>query len=90
MPYKDQQIQDQLDSNSPEVRQGQIWNLGPRDFGILDYPVELRVICRYPFAAPEDGRLWLLENTGAVYSVMRLTEASLRSSYYLSENAPQS
>lgn len=89
MSYISDQVQEQLDTNKPEVAQGQTWVLKPDSQFAAEYPGELRIICRYPFAPAQDGRMWVIENTGLLYSIQRLTEATLRSIYQLDQDAPE-
>jgi hypothetical protein len=82
----DEQVLEQIRANDPEVRQGQVWRLAHGYQHVKAYPREVRVICRYPFNPEEDGRLWVLENTGMLTSIQRLTERMLRTAYELYED----
>jgi hypothetical protein len=78
-----------VEANDPEVRQGQVWRL--RDEFIsrpsAEYPMRLRVICRYPFTEPGDGRLWVVEaDAGYSGRIFRMTEIMLRDAYDLHDD----
>jgi hypothetical protein len=56
----------------------------------FDDPAQVRVICRYPFAQPADGRLWVVEkHPGSLGKIYRIPELSLRLLYDLAEEAPE-
>jgi hypothetical protein len=89
MNSSEEEIREQLQINLPEVRQAQVWLL-VRDQDDVDYPTQIRVICRYPFAQPGDGRLWVVENySGVIGKIYRIPELSLRALYDLAEDVPE-
>lgn len=78
-----------VEANNPEVRQGQVWRL--RDEFIsrpsAEYPMRLRVICRYPFTQLGDGRLWVVETDGSSLGrITRMPEIMLRDAYDLHQD----
>lgn len=84
-----EEIREQLQANDPEVRQAQVWNRGATDAEVA-YPSQVRIICRYPFSQPEDGRLWVVEKyPGSLGKIYRIPELSLRVLYDLAEEAPE-
>jgi hypothetical protein len=90
MNSSEEEIHEQLQANLPEVRQGQVWDQsGQSDVGVA-YPSQLRIICRYPFSNPTDGRLWVVEKyPGSLGKIYRIPELSLRVLYGLAEEAPE-
>jgi hypothetical protein len=89
MNSSEEEIQEQLQANLPEVAMGQVWTRSNTHDG-FDYPRQVRVICRYPFAQPADGRLWVVEkHPGSLGQIYRIPELSLRLLYDLAEEAPE-
>jgi hypothetical protein len=43
------------------------------------------VVCLYPFAAPEDGRIWIVEDTDSISRLYRTPEMTLRLVYALTK-----
>lgn len=90
MRFREEEVQEQLQTNAPEVRQGQVWNRSHQTKIDAAYPSQVRIICRYPFSQPEDGRLWVVEKyPGALGRIYRIPELSLRVLYDLAEEAPE-
>jgi hypothetical protein len=89
MNSSEEEIQEQLQANLPEVAQGQVWTNTHND-ALYSYPRKIRIICRYPFAQPADGRLWVVEkHPGSLGKIYRIPELSLRLLYDLAEEAPE-
>lgn len=89
MNSSEEETRGQLQANQPEVRQGQVWN-HTNNIGGVEYPSQIRIICRYPFSQPADGRLWVVENyPGSLGKIYRIPELSLRVLYDLAEDAPE-
>jgi hypothetical protein len=82
------ELNHQLDTNSPEVRQGQVWRCDSSKQYVA-YPYEIRIITLYPFSKPEDGRIWIVEQHPAgLQKMWRIPELSLRLLYDLVEDEP--
>jgi hypothetical protein len=75
-------VLEQIRDNDPEIATGQIWKIIKRTNDYA-FPDSVRVVCRYPFAEPEDGRLWIVEDDTAVSKLLRCPELTLRSLYKL-------
>jgi hypothetical protein len=89
MNSSEEEVQEALQANLPEVRQGQLWNHNNKRDRLVDYPSRIRVICRYPFSQPLDGRLWVVESQpGSLGKIYRIPELSLRVLYDLAEETP--
>jgi hypothetical protein len=74
-----------VQANLPAVEGGQVWCKDPD--ADRDYPNEIRIVCRYPFAKPADGRMWIWESPFSFERLERITELTLRQLYTLSEAA---
>lgn len=91
MNSSEEEVQEQLQANLPAVRPAQVWQQVNKSKNYAAYPTEIRVICRYPFSKPEDGRLWVVEkHPGSMGRIWRIPELSLRVLYELYEEAPES
>lgn len=90
MNSSEEEVREQLQVNLPEVRQGQVWGQSGHKDAEVAYPSQVRIICRYPFSRPEDGRLWVVEKyPGSLGRIYRIPELSLRVLYDLAEEAPE-
>lgn len=78
-----QQARVSMQVNFPPVESGQRWRLDPD--GNKDYPNEIRIVCRYPFVAPADGRTWIFESAMSFEHLERIPELTLRQLYKLTE-----
>lgn len=81
---KSSEVEAQIAANRPEIESGQIWTL-TSSYSITEYPDEIRVVCRYPFARPEDGRVWIVEDTNTICRLYRTPEMTLWLVYKLEE-----
>jgi hypothetical protein len=75
----------QVEKNDPEFKSGQIWRLIPT-YAVSAYPQEIRIVCRYPFNTPEDGRSWIFESAYSISHLAREPELTLRQIYELYED----
>lgn len=75
-------VQAQIDANSPAIKSEQIGTI-TKGYSVREYPREIRVVCLYPFAAPEDGRIWIVEDTDSISRLYRTPEMTLRLVYKL-------
>lgn len=78
----EEQARAQVEANDPEFKQGQIWRLLP-EYAVSAFPQEIRIVCRYPFTAPEDGRVWIFESARSIAHLEREPELSIRQIYEL-------
>lgn len=90
MDISEDEAQEQLQANIPDVRQGQVWRQRGRGENYIAYPTEVRIICRYPFAKPEDGRMWVVEKHPGLGKLWRIPELTLRVLYDVHHEAPAS
>lgn len=88
MTASEEELGRQLDENSPEVRVGQVWHIDETKQHLI-YPYEIRIVTLYPFAQPDNGRLWVVEQyPGALGKFWRIPELSLRLLYDMIQDAP--
>lgn len=78
-----QQARSSMHVNYPPVESAQLWEKAPGSD--KDYPNEIRIVCRYPFATPADGRMWIFESAMSFEHLERITELTLRQLYTLRE-----
>lgn len=72
-------VEIEIATNTPPVDGGQEWHA--TSASVSQAMRKIRVVCRYPFAGPSDGRMWIVESTVALHSLQRLSERTLRSLY---------
>jgi len=77
MDSREAAARDQMAADDPAVQVGQIWRLESTSPS-LTYMRELRVVCRYQFARPQDGRLWIVESMTSFMRFERMSELTLR------------
>lgn len=72
-------------SEPTPLRVGQVWApVSEQVPGIA--PV--RIICRYPFATPGEGVVWVVEHLDAVQRIERVSESTLTQLWFLDTDAP--
>jgi hypothetical protein len=86
--YREDRIKASLVNNDPPVRPGQVWRLNG-DYRKMTHCDLIRVVCRYPFSSPADGRLWVIEWVHAIQRLERMTERTLRLLYDLRNDVPE-
>ena len=74
----------QARTNTPPIKSGQKWARKRDPAG--EYPLEIRIVCRYPFATSLDGVLWIFESAMAYEHLERIPEIALRHLYELKED----
>jgi hypothetical protein len=81
---KSSEVEAQIAANRPAIKSGQIGTI-TKGYSVREYPREIRVVCLYPFAAPEDGRIWIVEDTDSISRLYRTPEMTLRLVYALTK-----